>query len=380
LGFRGCDESFGDRDDETGDPKMNFEFSDDQRAIKRTAHDFLAARYKPETMRELAESERGFTDEQWNELASLGWPGVIVPEDDGGLGLGTVELVVIQEEMGYALAPSPLLSTISAALLLVAAGTDEQRQRWLPGLSSGEIRGTVAVWDEGAGWAPDQSGAQPSGGALTAAKIAVPDAATADLLVVAGADGRHYALETPSPGVTITPQKSLDTTRKLFRLELDDAAAEPLGDEPDRIARAYATIITALAAENVGVAQRSMEMAVEYAGDRKQFERPIGSFQAVSHRCAQMLLEVEGARSLAYWAAWALDNEPETALRAASMAKAYASDAGFRVAASAIQVHGGIGFTWEHDLHFFLKRAKANAHAFGDARWHRERVAKLAGI
>ena len=146
------------------------------------------------------------------------------------------------------------------------------------------------------------------------------------------------------------------------------------------MAHAYATIITALAAENVGVAQRTMEMAVEYAKDRKQFDRPIGSYQAISHRCAQMLLEVEGARSLTYWAAWALDHEPEAAPRAASMAKAYASDAGFRVCASALQVHGGIGFTWEHDLHFFLKRATANAHAFGDARWHRDRVAELAGV
>jgi alkylation response protein AidB-like acyl-CoA dehydrogenase len=210
-------------------------------------------------------------------------------------------------------------------------------------------------------------------------KIAVPDAADADFVIVAGADGRHYLVETGSDRVSITPAPSLDPTRRLFAVELSGADAEPLeGGRGEQIAHAYSTIVTALAAENVGVAQRAMEMAVAYAKDRKQFDRPIGSYQAISHRCAQMLLEVEGSRSLAYWAAWALDNEPETAGRAASMAKAYASDAGFRVAASALQVHGGIGFTWEHDLHFFLKRAKANAHAFGDARWHRERVAELA--
>jgi alkylation response protein AidB-like acyl-CoA dehydrogenase len=359
---------------------MNFDFTDDQRAIKRTANEFLAARYKPETIRELAESERGFTDQQWHEIADLGWPGVIVPEEHGGLGLGAVELVVIQEEMGYALAPSPLLSSICAALLLVAAGTDEQRRRWLPALASGEARGAVAVWDEQAGWAPDQSEAEATADALSAAKIAVPDAATADLLLVAGANGRHYAVEPGGDAVQVTPQNSLDTTRKLFRVELDGARVEPLADEPEQIARAYCMIVTAVAAENVGVAQRAMEMAVAYAGDRKQFDRPIGSYQAVAHRCAQMLLEVEGARSLSYWAAWALDHEPSTAARAASMAKAYASDAGFRVTASALQVHGGIGFTWEHDLHFFLKRAKANAHAFGDARWHRDRVADLAAV
>ncbi|HWE31933.1 MAG TPA: acyl-CoA dehydrogenase family protein [Solirubrobacteraceae bacterium] len=360
---------------------MNFDFTDDQRAIKRTANEFLGARYKLETVRALAEDERGATDEQWREIADLGWPGVIVPEEHGGLGLGAVELVVIQEEMGYALAPSPLLSSVSAALLLTAAGTDEQRSKWLPGLSDGSIRGTVAVWDAGAGWAPDHSEAEPADGALSAAKIAVPDAATADLLLLAGADGRHYAVELrDAPGVTITPENSLDPTRKLYSVQLEGTPVEPLAIEPEAIAHAYATIVTALAAENVGVAQRALEMAVAYAGDRKQFERPIGSFQAVAHRCAQMLLEVEGARSLSYWAAWALAHEPSTGPRAASMAKAYASDAGFRVCASSIQVHGGIGFTWEHDLHFFLKRAKANAHAFGDARWHRDRVAELAGV
>jgi alkylation response protein AidB-like acyl-CoA dehydrogenase len=359
---------------------MNFELSDDQSAIKRTAHEFLAARYKLETVRELAEGEHGFTDEQWRELAELGWPGVIVPEADGGLGLGAVELVVIQEELGYALAPTPLLSTVSAALMLVAAGSDEQRERWLGPLASGERRGTLAVWDSSAGWAPDLSEIEASDGALTAIKVTVPDVTGADFVIVAGADGRHYLVETEADGVEIVPEKSLDPTRKLSTVKLSAAPAEPLALAPEAIAHAYATIVTALAAENVGVAQRAMEMAVTYAKDRKQFDRPIGSYQAVSHRCAQMLLEVEGARSLSYWAGWALDNEPETAARAASMAKAYASDAGFRVTASALQVHGGIGFTWEHDLHFFLKRAKANGHAFGDARWHRDRVAQLAGV
>ncbi len=360
---------------------MNFDLTDDQRAIKRTANEFLASRYKLETVRELAEGEHGFTDAQWRELADLGWPGVIVPEADGGLGLGALELLVIQEEMGYALAPSPLFSTVCAALLLVAAGTDEQRAKWLGAIASGERRGTVAVWDERSGWSPDHSEVESPNGNLTATKVAVPDAASADFVIVAGADGRHYLVEAGASGVEITPEKALDPTRKLFTVRLQDAPAEPLAaGRGDAVRQAYATIVTALAAENVGVAQRAMEMAVEYAKDRKQFDRPIGSYQAVSHRCAQMLLEVEGARSLMLWAGWALDHEPSTAGRAASMAKSYASDAGFRVAASALQVHGGIGFTWEHDLHFFLKRAKANAHAFGDARWHRDRVAELAGV
>jgi alkylation response protein AidB-like acyl-CoA dehydrogenase len=360
---------------------MNFEFTDDQQAIKRTARDFLSARYKSDTVRELAGDERGFTDEQWHELVGLGWPGVIVPEEHDGLGLGAVELVVIAEEMGYALAPSPLFSDVCAALLLTAAGTASQHERWLAPLARGELRGALAVWDEGSGWSPDHSEVEAQDGSITAVKIAVADAQAADFLIVAGADGRHYLVESGAEGLTVTPEKALDSTRKLYRVELSGVAAEPLAaGDPGRIGHAYATIITALAAENVGVAQRAMEMAVTYAKDRKQFDRPIGSYQAISHRCAQMLLEVEGARSLSYWAAWALDHEPETAARAASMAKAYAGDAGFRVAASALQVHGGIGFTWEHDLHFFLKRAVANAHAFGDSRWHRDRVAELAGV
>jgi alkylation response protein AidB-like acyl-CoA dehydrogenase len=361
---------------------MNFDFTDDQQAIKRTAKEFLSSRYKPETVRELAGDERGFTEQQWSQIADLGWPGVMIPEEHGGLGLGAVELVVIAEELGYALAPSPLLSSIAAALVIDAAGSEEQRSRWLPAIASGEKRAALAVWDEDAGWDPEASTARPAGGHLSAAKIAAADAGSADVLVVGAAERSHFLVETEAGGVTITPQEALDNTRKLYRVELDGAAVEELPDgTPESVAHAYATIITALAAENVGVAQRTMEMAVEYAKDRKQFDRPIGSYQAVAHRCAQMLLETEGARSLTYGAAWALaHDESERAVRAASMAKAYAGDAGFRVSASALQVHGGIGFTWEHDLHFFLKRAQANAHAFGDSRYHRDKVAALAGL
>ena len=288
---------------------------------------------------------------------------------------------MIQEELGYALAPTPLLSSISAALLLGAAGGDAQRQRWLSGLAAGELRGTVAVWDEHAGWSPDASELKLGAGTLTGTKIAVPDAAAADLLIVAGADGAHLLVEASSAGLELVARSRSIRRESSIASSFDHTPAERLERaDAARVQHAYGVIATALAAENVGVAQRAMEMAVAYAKDRKQFDRPIGSYQAVAHRCAQMLLEVEGARSLSYGAGWALDHDPASALRASSMAKAYAGDAGFRVTASALQVHGGIGFTWEHDLHFFLKRAKANAHAFGDARWHRERVAALSGV
>jgi alkylation response protein AidB-like acyl-CoA dehydrogenase len=337
---------------------MNFDLSEDQQVIKRTAREFLGARYKLEEVRRLAlEEERGFTDAQWEEIAGLGWPELAVGEE----GLGIVELAVVAEELGYALAPTPLQSTWAAALLLDAAGEAERL--------SGK-RGTVAQWDEDTDGRPDRSSL---GADLRGVKIAVPDAASADLIVVTAAEGRHFVVD--AADVEIEPVETLDTTRRMAKVTLDGPAAEELSGEREAFARAWHAIAVITAAESVGIAQRAMEMAVAYAKDRTQFERPIGTYQAVSHACAQMLLEVEGARSAVLWAAWALDHEPETAAVATHVAKAYASDCGARVTASALQVHGGIGFTWEHDLHWFLKRAQANAHAYGDARWHRDELA-----
>ena len=337
---------------------MRFELSEDQRDIQRTAREFLAARYPLEKLRD-AEG-----DQHWDEVAGLGWPELAIPEDQGGQGLGIVELCVVAEEAGYALAPTPLLSTWAAGLLLSAAGKGER-------VTEGR-RGTVAQWDEDGGSDPEESTLQP-GERLTGVKIAVPDAAGADVIVVTAAGGRMFAVA--GDDVTVEPADSLDTTRPLFTVRLDDAPAVELRAGHDALSRAWHAIATATAAESVGVAARAMDMAVAYAKERKQFGRAIGSYQAVSHACAQMLLEVEGARSVVYWAAWALDHDPEAVPAAAAAAKAYASDAGQRVTRSALQVHGGIGFTWEHDLHFLLKRAEANAHAFGDARWQREQVA-----
>ena len=364
---------------------MNFELTDDQHAIQRTAREFLADRYKPEEVRRLAlEDERGFTEEQWREIVELGWPGLVVGEQDGGLGLGMVELAVVQEQLGYALAPSPFLSDVAAALLLDAGAQGALRSEYLAPLGAGERRGTLALWDSDAGWSPDHSSLQARDGdgsvRLTGSKMAVPDAAAADFLVVAGADGAHFVVDAGSEGLTVEATEALDPTRKLYAVSFEDTPARELAAEPEAIARAYDAIATASAAESVGVAQRTMEMAVAYAKERQQFGRPIGAYQAVSHACAQMLLETEGARSVTLYAAWTLDHEPESAPLAASMAKSYASEAGWRVPASALQVHGGIGFTWEHDLHFFLKRGRSNLHAFGDPRWHRRRVAQLSGV
>jgi alkylation response protein AidB-like acyl-CoA dehydrogenase len=329
---------------------MNFDFTDDQQAIKRTAKEMLAARFKPERVRELAEAG-GYDDDAWKEMAELGWAGIFIDEDHGGQGLGIVELVILMEELGYALAPVPFLSNAAAGLALQFAGSDEQKERWLPGIASGEARGTVGMVRDGE------------------ARL-VPDADSADVIVLISSDGATSVVE--ASAAEIEPYETMDRTRRFARVRAD--GGEPLAGDcfaaGDRIA-------AALAGETVGVAQKALEMAVDYARDRKQFGRAIGSYQAVSHRCAQMLLEVEGSRSAAYYAAWCADAEPESLPAASSMAKAYSSDAGWRVCGSSLQVHGGIGFTWEHDLHFFLKRAKTNAMLYGSASEHRERLAEL---
>jgi alkylation response protein AidB-like acyl-CoA dehydrogenase len=361
---------------------MYFDLTDEQQAIRSTARDFLAARYKSERIRELAESELGFDQSDWEEMAELGWPGLALPEEWGGQGLGIVDLAVLFEEMGYALAPSPLLSNTVAGLALALCGSDEQRERFLRPLAEGRLRGTPALWDAGTpasvGEFAMEARTDGDGVVLDGEKVLVMDAAAADFLLVATADGRRHLVERAVEGVTVSPATSIDTTRRLYSVRFDGvriAAEDTLPAAADDYFPLFHRVCVALAAESTGVAQRTMEMAVEYAKDRQQFGRPIGSYQAVSHRCAQMLLETENARSAVYGAAWAADAEPESLPKAASMAKAYASDAGWRVPDASIQVHGGIGFTWEHDLHFFLKRGKANASMFGDARWHRERVA-----
>ncbi|HYP55074.1 MAG TPA: acyl-CoA dehydrogenase family protein [Solirubrobacterales bacterium] len=363
---------------------MYFDLNDEQQAIKSTARDFLAARYKSERIRELAESERGFEQSDWQEMAELGWTGLALPEEWGGQGLGIVELAVLFEELGYALAPTPLLSNTIAGLALAENGTDEQKERWLRQLASGEARGTVALVDAGAAASPGafsmEARADGDGVVLEGEKVLVQDAAAADFMLVATSDGRRHLVEREATGVTVTPERSIDLTRRLHSVRLDGvrvgAEATLEGEQADYLPVLWRACV-AIAAESTGVAQRTLEMAVEYAKDRQQFGRPIGAYQAVSPRCAQMLLETENSRSAVYGAAWAADAEPESLPLAAAMAKAYASDAGWRVPDASIQVHGGIGFTWEHDLHFFLKRGRANAATFGDAKWHRERVADL---
>jgi alkylation response protein AidB-like acyl-CoA dehydrogenase len=361
---------------------MYFDLTDEQQAIKSTARAFLASRFKSERIREIAASEDGLDAAGWKEMAELGWPGLALPEEWGGQGLGIVELAVLFEEMGYALAPSPLLSNTIVGLALSLCGSDEQCDRYLRPLAAGERRGTPALWDAGSaahiGEFTLEAKPDGDGVVLDGKKTLVLDAAGADFFLVATSDGRRHMVEASADRVTVTPEEAIDPTRRLSSVRFEGvrvAAADTLPGEAADYFPVLHRVCVALAAESTGIAQRTLEMAVEYAKDRQQFGRPIGAYQAVSHRCAQMLLETENARSAVYGAAWAADAEPESLPLAASMAKAYASDAGWRVPNASIQVHGGIGFTWEHDLHFFLKRGRSNAALFGDSKWHRERVA-----
>jgi len=362
---------------------VNFDLTDEQQMLQAAARDFLAARLNSEKIRALAESDDGLSEELWREMVGLNWPGLAVSEEYAGQALGTVELAVLMEQLGYALAPGPLLSDTFAALALDSAATDEQRERYLSPLANGEIRGTMALWDSGAGWTPDNVTLEPerTNGAyvLNGEKLFVLDAAGADFLIVGATEGRRFIVDRKSDGVTIEPTPTIDATRRQFAVKLRDVevGGDVLFAKPDALSRARDRAFIALAAELTGVAQRALDMAVQYAQERKQFGRAIGSYQAVSHVCAQMLLETESARSAVYYAAWAADHEPETAPLAASMAKAYASDAACKVTGASLQVHGGIGFTWEHDLHLWLKRARCAAAYFGDSRWHRARVASI---
>jgi alkylation response protein AidB-like acyl-CoA dehydrogenase len=337
---------------------MNFGFSDEQREIKATARELLASRSPFEKVRELAETGRD-DDALWRELCELGWPGIAVGEEKGGLGLGVVELAVLLEELGYAVAATPFLGTSLAALAIRHAGTDEQRARWLPALARGEATGAFGraelVADAQAADVIVLIADEPRGGA--AGRAARDD--TAGGHVPRGGAARATARLIEHGEADVEPLDAIDPTRRYARVRGDGPALD--GDVGAVLDRAAA----AVAAELVGVCQRALDMTVAYVKERRQFGVPVGAFQAVSHRCAQMLLHTEGARSAAYFAAWAADAAPDRLPEAAHLARAAAAEAGRAVTASAIQAHGGIGFTWEADVHWLYKRAQLDAALLG---------------
>jgi alkylation response protein AidB-like acyl-CoA dehydrogenase len=331
---------------------MDFGLTDDQQDIQRTARDLLAQRASAERVREHAEAARS-DDGLWRELSELGWPGIAVAEEHGGQGLGTVELAILCEELGRAVAPVPFLGTVLAATLIEHAGSEAQQERWLEGLATGAVTGAVAESSDGLA-------ALVHGGEGAGVFVLLEDGLAR---VVAAEDAE------------VTPTASIDSTRPAARVALPDGAGEAL---PGDVGAGLDRALVPIAAELVGVCDRALEMTVAYVKDRRQFGTPVGAYQAVSHRCAQMLLDTEGARAAVSFAAWAADADPERLPEAAAMAKAAASDAGRDVTAAAIQLHGGIGFTWEADVHWLFKRAQLDAALLGGGRVHRARLARIA--
>lgn len=339
--------------------EMHFAFTDEQVMIAETAKAFFAENATSERTR-AAMAAGGVDRALWQAFTrELGLAGVAIPEDQGGVGLGMVELAILAEEAGRQVAALPFLASLGLAAPAILAGGSDEQKRWLPLLAAGEATASFAMAD---------------GGALLA-----PHGATADLFVIPTGGGVAI-VKRDAPGLTVTPLTSMDQTRPYARIEPGDAAIDPLPDPRAAIAAAFNTGWLAIAADALGGAQACLDRTVTYTQERIQFGRAIGSFQAVKHRLADMMVQIEQARSAVYWAACSIDEGSDEAGFAVHAAKAFACDTYQMCAGEMIQLHGGIGFTWEHDAHLYFKRARSNASLLGTPDWHREQVAQLVGL
>ncbi len=376
---------------------MDFGFSEDQELLRDSARKFLDAECPTTFVRKMMEDDSAHATELWKKAAELGWMGILIPEEHGGIGGSFLDLVVVMEEMGKSLMPGPFLATVllgSAAVL--AGGSDTQKAATLPKVAGGELLMTLAQ--------AEKSGRYDAGGirmpatvrgsdfVLSGEKFFVPDAHVADQMVVAARTGSPdapaeegltlFLVDAKTPGIEITQLKTVDMTRRQCHVAFHDVAVAgsqvigELGQGWPILQRVLNQAMAGLCTEMVGTGQQALDMAVEYAKERVQFGKPIGSFQAVKHKCVDMMVQVENARSLTYYAAWTVDENVDEASQAVPMAKAYCSDMCKTVTSEAIQVHGGIGFTWEHDMHLFYRRGLASEAAFGSAPTHREVVAQ----
>ncbi len=380
---------------------MDFALSPEQEQLRDLARALLARECPTTRVRRTMETASGHDPALWKTFAEAGWLGVLVPETHGGAGLGLLDAVVLASEMGRALALGPyLVSSIGAVTALREGGAAAQQAAWLPRLASGEAIAALAVAEapegrfDGAGVEARAKRRSGGGYALDGTKIFAEGAQVADLLLAAfrtsaakktghdfaGVD--LFAVPAPSRGLGVEPLVSVDETRRPCEVRFRNVAAEKLagrGKGSGRaLGRALDACAIALSAESVGAAERALELAVEYVKVREQFGRPVGTFQAVQHMAAEAAARLEPARALVWHAAWAFDARPREAPMAASMAKSYCADAFRAVSRTAVEMHGGIGFTWEHDMHLYYKRALANAADFGNAGFHRERIARLA--
>ena len=369
---------------------MDARFTEDQELLRGSARELLARECPMALVRAQLDDPRCAADRLWTRIVEAGWTGLGFGDDVGGAGLGLVEQVVLLEEMGRVLAPGPYFATaLLGGAAIDLAGDAEQRRCWLPGIASGATRATLALLEDTERWdgAAIQVAAEASGDGfrLRGVKRFVLEAASADLLVVAARSGAGeagvelFALDARTPGVAVEPVALLDGTRKVATLRLADVAVSQRALLPGgwpALARVLDRAKVALCAEMIGGAERVLELSVAYAKTRAQFGQPIGSFQAIQHKCADMLVALEAAKSATYAAAWALQENEADGPVTAAMAKAITSDAFAKIAGDGIQIHGGVGFTWEQDLHLYYKRAKVSERLFGDGAWNREIVAR----
>ena len=369
---------------------MNFSFSDDQILLRNSVRAALGEQCKPEHVRAMFDDVTGYGDPLWGEMAKLGWLGLPFPEEQGGAGLGLVELALVMEEMGRAAYPGPFFaSVVLGGLGIMLGGSPAQKDKWLSAIAAGKARATAALLEEHLDWdsasvtaTASKSG---SGWTLSGLKRFVPWVHVADVVLVPARSPEGLSLFLVDPkaaGVTLTPMVGIDLASRWSEMRLDKVAlgadallgqAGTAGPLLESLLRRAAVMSSA---EMLGAARRCLDMSVEYAKVREQFGQPIGSFQAIRHRCAEMLLEVDNSHAAVYYAAWALTAGAEDAAVASSICKAYVSEAARKVCGDAIQVHGGIGFTWEYDLHLYMKRAKALEPLYGDAEYHRELIAR----
>jgi alkylation response protein AidB-like acyl-CoA dehydrogenase len=364
---------------------MDFGLSEEQQQLKESARAFLSGECPTTFVRKVMATEDGYPRELYDHIAKLGWTGLIVPEKFGGAGLGMLDMAMVLEEGGYAAMPGPFLfSSVLAAGALKLSGSEELKAKWLTPLAEGKAIGTVAIVESaGSIDARDINAITIKGDGgwrLDGSKMFVPYANVADFIVVAAkhdSDIFLFVVDTKSPGVTIRSMKNLDLTRRVSSVELKGALAERLKGGIDLFGKLIDVAAVAVAADSLGGIERALEMAVDYSKVREQFGKPIGSFQALKHAAAEIVADVEPARAMLWYAAYALDTGAADASRTAAMAKARLCDIYSRGTDRAVLMHGGIGFTWEHDMHLWFKRARFNESYFGSPSFHRERVATL---
>jgi len=364
-----------------------------QKDIAKEARRFLKKECTIEYVRDLLDDDRGYHDDLWFKMADMGWMSIRIPEKYGGMGMDQTDLNVVLEEMGRALVPGPFFSTVVlAAEIIMECGDERQKKKYLPGIADGRVTGTLAIYEPDSGADPDyirmEAQKKDNGYVLDGTKLFVPDAHTAGFIICAARTEEDaitlFLLDSRAEGISISPMPTMDGTRRMGVLDISNlyVAQDNVLGESDKGHKPLRKVMqraqTGLCAETLGGAERSMEIAVWHAKNRIQFDQPIGAFQSIKHRCAQMYLEIESSRSLLYWAGWAQDYaEPNEAAVAASTAKAFCSETGKNVTSSAIQVLGANGFSWESDLHLYFKRSRANDVALGDSVFHREQIVQL---